>query len=116
MSNYDPKMTEEIVSFYISSSNKRKAIEELAKYHNRSEKSIIGKLAREGVYEKSRYLNKRGELPETKKEIIARLAGLLNLNPERIQGLEKAPKLELQLIERALFASVISEKQPPPTR
>jgi hypothetical protein len=110
MSNYNLEITNEIVSFYVASENKRRAIEELASRYSKSEKSIIGKLAREGVYEKTRYLNKRGELPETKKEIIARLAGLLNLNPERIQGLEKAPKLELQLLEKAILEKHASIK------
>lgn len=104
MSNYTAEETEVICSSYVTANNKKLAIEELAKQFARSEKSIIGKLAREGVYEKNRYLNKRGEVPETKKEIIARLAGLLDLNPEKIQGLEKAPKHELKLIENAIVA------------
>ena len=106
MSNYTAEESEIICARYASAENKRLAIEELARAFSRSEKSIIGKLAKEGVYEKTRYLNKRGEVPETKKEIIARLAGLLDLSPERIQGLEKAPKNELKLVETALLTRI----------
>lgn len=103
MSNYTAEETAKIVNTYLIATNKKLAIAELSETLVRSEKSIIGKLAREGVYEKNRYLNKRGEVPETKKEIIARLADLCNLNPARIQGLEKSPKNELKLLEQALM-------------
>ena len=108
MSNYTAEETQEIITRYVSAINKRNVIGELSVKFSRSEKSIIGKLAREGVYEKTRYLNKRGEVPETKKEIIARLAEALNLDPNRIQGLEKSPKNELKLVEQALLRALNS--------
>jgi hypothetical protein len=77
-------------------------ISELAKKYGKSEKSIVGKLSKEKVYVKQVYRSKTGAIPETKKEIIARLAEKLRIDPERIQGLEKAPKLELILINNLI--------------
>ena len=77
-------------------------ISELAKKYGKSEKSIVGKLSKEKVYVKQVYRSKTGAIPETKKEIIARLAEKLKIDPERIQGLEKAPKLELILINNLM--------------
>ena len=101
--NYDINTTAEIIALYMGKGGKPPLpIAEIAKKFGRSEKSIIGKLAKEGVYVKKVYKSKTGEIPETKKEIIARLAVKLNINPEKIQGLEKAPKIELKLIEASL--------------
>ena len=44
----------------------RETVEELADELNKSIKSIIGKLSREGVYQKAIYRTKTGELPITK--------------------------------------------------
>jgi hypothetical protein len=103
MSNYDQAVTDELVAEYQKAEDKKAKIAELARKFNKSEKSIIGKLARLGIYQKQVYVSKTGELPETKKEIIARISTLLNLNPERVQGLEKAPKSELRLVEQAII-------------
>jgi transposase len=96
--NYSPEITKDIVDSYLQGLT----VKQLALKYGKSEKSIIGKLAKERVYKKQVYHSKTGELPETKKEVIARLAQLLLIDPERIQGLEKAPKLELKLIEAAI--------------
>lgn len=100
--SYTPEQTLEMKAAYLAAENKKEIITALAKRFGRSEKSIIGKLAKEKVYQKQIYVNKLGELPETKKEIIARIASILSLNPEKLQGLEKAPKSELRLLENAL--------------
>lgn len=99
--NYTEELTAEIVKEYLEKPSKE-TILELAKKYNKSPKSIIGKLSREGVYQKQVYLTKRGEFPETKKEIIARIASKLNIDPERIQGLEKAPKSELKFLDSSI--------------
>ena len=48
----------------------RETVENLAETLDKSIKSIIGKLSREGVYKKTVYKTKTGEDPETKKEIV----------------------------------------------
>ena len=68
---------------------------------NKSVKSIIGKLSREGVYLKTVYKTKTGEDPITKKEIVADIASILDISPDWIAGLEKSkerPKKSIQQI------------------
>ena len=48
----------------------RETVEQLADDLDKSIKSIIGKLSREGVYKKTVYKTKTGEDPITKKEIV----------------------------------------------
>jgi len=55
----------------------------------RSKRSIIGSLAKAGVYQRTPYLNKRGELPVTKLELVAQIEAATGLE---LSGLEKAPK------------------------
>ena len=63
---------------------------------NKSIKSIIGKLSREGVYEKTVYKTKTGEDPVTKKELVEELSELVGIEYSMISGLEKSPKIDLK--------------------
>lgn len=65
-------------------------------------RSVIAKLSSLGVYQKKRYLNKRGELPEKKAEIIEKLAELLECDLEMLDSLEKVNKSVLQRIIKKL--------------
>ena len=76
----------------------REIVEELAEELNKSIKSIIGKLSREGVYKKAVYRTKTGELPVTKAEIIVKVADVLGADSTKLIGLEKAPKQELKYL------------------
>ena len=76
----------------------RNTVEELAVEFNKSIKSIIGKLSREGVYQKAIYRTKTGELPITKAELVTQLADLFEMKPEQLAGLEKAPKQDLKYL------------------
>ena len=76
----------------------REVVEELAEELNKSIKSIIGKLSREGVYKKAVYRTKTGELPVTKAEIIVKVADVLGADSAKLIGLEKAPKQELKYL------------------
>tara|TARA_B100000073_G_C23682881_1_gene553273 strand:- start:96 stop:422 length:327 start_codon:yes stop_codon:yes gene_type:complete len=76
----------------------RETVEELADELNKSIKSIIGKLSREGVYQKAIYRTKTGELPITKAELVTQLADLFEMKPEQLAGLEKAPKQDLKYL------------------
>lgn len=66
------------------------------------EKSVIAKLSSLGVYRKKEYLTKRGEIPVKKEEYIERIAGLLGVNSDILESLEKVNKSVLALIERKL--------------
>jgi hypothetical protein len=74
----------------------RETVENLAEEMNKSIKSIIGKLSREGVYEKTVYKTKTGEDPVTKKELVEELSELVGIEYSMISGLEKSPKIDLK--------------------
>ena len=77
----------------------RETVERLAKELDKSIKSIIGKLSREGVYKKTEYTTKTGEKPVTKLEIVQELAERLELELWQLAGLEKAPKSTLKALK-----------------
>ena len=99
--NYTEKQVEHMIEAYTKTPT-RETVEELAETLDKSIKSIIGKLSREGVYKKTVYKTKTGESPETKKEIVENLAGLLNLEYIQVAGLEKSPKSALKILREAI--------------
>ncbi len=101
--------TEEQVDFMINQYNEtptRETVERLADELNKSIKSIIGKLSREGVYKKTEYLTKTGEKPITKRELVENIADKLELDVTALAGLEKSPKLALKKLEEKVNAIV----------
>ena len=80
----------------------RATVEMLAEDLNKSIKSIIGKLSREGVYKKTVYKTKTGESPVTKKELVVELSELVGLEYDRLTGLEKSPKADLKALVEVL--------------
>jgi|TARA_B100001939_G_C16837874_1_gene571724 hypothetical protein len=78
----------------------RETVENLAEELDKSVKSIIGKLSREGVYKRTYYKTKTGENPVTKLEIVESIAGLLGV--KNLEGLEKSPKPTLKELEKCL--------------
>ena len=99
--NYTEKQVEHMVEAYTKTPT-RETVEALAEDLDKSIKSIIGKLSREGVYKKTVYKTKTGEDPETKKEIVEDLAGSLNLEYGQVAGLEKSPKAALKILREAI--------------
>ena len=99
--NYTPEQVDLMIEKYRSNPT-RETVENLAEDLDKSIKSIIGKLSREGVYKKTVYTTKTGESPETKKEIVEDLAGLLNLEYGQVAGLEKSPKSALKILREAI--------------
>lgn len=95
---YTPEVVTDISSKYLAGAS----AEELAAQLDVPVRSIIAKLASIGLYKKKEYLNKRGEVPVRKEEYIDRLAKLLNVQPDRLESLEKANKSVLILLEDAL--------------
>ena len=86
--NYTQDQVEYIVNQYRLNPT-RETVEELAEELNKSVKSIIGKLSREGVYRKTEYTTKAGTKPVTKLELVTELEERLETT---LAGLEKAPK------------------------
>jgi hypothetical protein len=86
-----------MVDKYTANPN-RNTVDKLAEKLNKSIKSIIGKLSREGVYQKAIYKTKTGEIPMTKGEIIVQIAERLDAEYNRLAGLEKSPKQDLKYL------------------
>ena len=105
--NYTPEVTATIVKTYEANPN-MDTVRELAETFEKTTKSIIGKLSREGVYQKVSYTTKTGAKPITKAEIVAQITDQLNLDEQAVAGLEKAPKAALVAVRDAV--SVIREK------
>ena len=80
----------------------RQTVESIAETLSKSTKSVIGKLAREGIYQKAEYKSKTGEKPITKTQLVTNLAVRLELETEELAGLEKAPKGVLKLLCESL--------------
>tara|TARA_B100001964_G_scaffold77381_1_gene87649 strand:- start:438 stop:752 length:315 start_codon:yes stop_codon:yes gene_type:complete len=100
-SNYSNEQVSFMIEKYQAKPD-RETVDKLAEELNKSIKSIIGKLSREGVYRKAVYKTKTGELPVTKAELIVKIADTLNANSEKLKGLEKAPKQELKYLYELL--------------
>ena len=83
----------------------RETVENLAEELNKSIKSIIGKLSREGIYQKAIYKTKTGEIPITKSQLIQKIADLLEIDSSKIMGLEKAPKQDIKYLYKVLGGS-----------
>jgi len=89
--NYSDADVEKMVMAYAKQPN-RETVDKLAEELDKSVKSIIGKLSREGVYQKQVYKTKTGEVPVTKEQLILGLADLFEVDSSKLMGLEKAPK------------------------
>lgn len=108
--NYTPEQTEYIVSEYMISPS-RVTVNRLSEELNKTVKSIIGKLSREGVYRREVYTTKLGERPVTKLEIVENIAEALEMDGEELKGLDKTPKLVLRKLEVKLCTVRSCEKE-----
>lgn len=97
MSNYTKEQTETLIDRYKRNPN-RDTVILLAREFDKSTKSIIGKLAREGVYQRQSYKTKTGEDPVTKEELVIQIAEKLEIELRFIAGLEKSPKAALKYL------------------
>jgi len=98
MSNYSEEQTKILISTYMDDPS-RLTVERLSQEYNRSLKSIIGKLSREGVYQRESYKTKTGEKTITKIELVHQIAESLKVDPEELLGLDKAPKQALKFLQ-----------------
>ena len=99
--NYNEEQTRYIVEQYVSDPTKA-TVDRLAEEMEKSPKSIIGKLSREGVYRRSVYKTKTGESPVTKEQIVRDIEDVLGINHESLTGLEKSPKNILKQLRDSL--------------
>ena len=99
--NYTPEQTLMMVARY-SAKPCRETVDELAAELDKSIKSIIGKLSREGVYRRQIYTTKQGDPPIRKEDLVAEIAAILDFEPEQLSGLDKTPKLILKRLKERL--------------
>ena len=99
--NYTELSTKYMVQEYTADPT-RETVEKLAEELDKSIKSVIGKLSREGVYRREIYKTKSGETPATKVEIVSSIAESLGLDGDTLLGLDKAPKNTLKLLEKGI--------------
>lgn len=71
-----------------------KSVQKLSQELDRSQRSIIGKLSKMGIYQKATYKSKTGVLV-TKLELVSKIEA--NLDCE-LPGLDKAPKETLKVL------------------
>ena len=103
--NYTQDQVEYITNQYRLKPD-RETVEKLSEELDKSIKSIIGKLSREGVYKKTVYKTKAGETPVTKKQIVQEVADLLEIDYVDLAGLVKSPKPELKTLLEELHDSL----------
>ena len=99
--NYTPEQTAQMVADYTAGVSVEKIAENLEK----SVRSIVAKLSREGVYKKKEYTTKTGK-PVIKKDTHADAIGaILKMSENEIDSLTKANKSALEKIFQALANS-----------
>ena len=99
--NYTAEQTTEIVTAYQSG----ETVEALAERFNKSVRSIVAKLSREGVYKKKEYTTKTGEKVIKKDTHADAIGAILELPENDIESLTKANKNALKAIFNALANS-----------
>ena len=107
--NYSIEDTQYIIDQYKNDPN-RETVDRLAQELEKSAKSIIGKLSREGVYQKTEYLTKTGEKPVTKREIVEKISEIVGISYQTLAGLEKSPKASLKALEESLIINLRPEE------
>jgi hypothetical protein len=91
---YTPEITEKLAEAY----RLGKTPDELSLEFPFSRNSIIAKLSTLGVYQRRVYVDKRGNLPRRKSELVDEIAKLLGTDSLTIESLEKASKHTLLLL------------------
>ena len=99
--NYTAEQTTEIVTAYQAG----ETVEALAERFNKSVRSIVAKLSREGVYKKKEYTTKTGEKVIKKDTHADAIGAILELPENDIESLTKANKNALKAIFNALANS-----------
>lgn len=98
IANYTPEMTMDVVNAYMAG----ETVEVIAQRIDRTVRSVVAKLSREGVYVAK--TKAKGTQGPRKAELITEIAHSIGTNEELIESLEKATKEALELIARAVRA------------
>jgi hypothetical protein len=112
--NYTTEQVARIVSAYTVAPSEA-TVKTLAEELGKSTRSIVAKLARQGVYKAKEYKTKTGETVVKKDETADAIGAVLNLKENDIESLTKANKSALKAIWAALANSVPAEAVPAET-
>ncbi|CAB4134510.1 hypothetical protein UFOVP273_129 [uncultured Caudovirales phage] len=104
--NYTAEATAKIVEAYKANPTKE-TVAALAVEFNKTERSIIAKLSREGVYKAKEYKTKTGETPVKKDETADKIGTLVGLSDGEVDSLTKANKTALVKILAALTPATV---------
>lgn len=105
--NFTNEQTQELVTAYTTTDNYddgMAVIKEFAEKWDKTIPSIRQKLVREGVYRKKEYTTKQGGKPESKADLVARIAGAIGMAAEQADSLEKTNKAVLKALAAKLGA------------
>lgn len=91
---YNVETTKSIVELYQGGTSP----EDIAESVGTNKRSVVAKLSQLGVYQSKRYLNKRGEVPIKKEQLLDQIAAKLGVDVEVVESLEKCNKNVLILI------------------
>lgn len=98
---YTPEQTAELVQAYVANPT-AETVQEFAEKFGKTSRSLIAKLAREGVYQKKEYTTKTGAAPVKKDSLADDIGAIVGLSENEADSLAKANKTALQKIMRAL--------------
>ena len=96
--NYSAEQTADAIAQYATGVT----IDAIATALGKSTRSVIAKLSREGVYKAKEYKTKTGGTVIAKETFVELIANALNVDTEKLGGLEKANKATLEIIYKAL--------------
>lgn len=91
---YNKKETTQAIELYIKSPNMQ-TVDKICILLNKTRKSVIAKLSKEGVYITKRYTTKRGEDVITKLQLVRQIEKILGT---KLSDLEKTPKTTLKCL------------------
>lgn len=103
--NYTVEMTASLVEAYknaTTAEDRAAVVSHFAETFGKTVNSIRAKLTREKVYVAKAYVNKNGEKPIKKDEIVGKIAAAIGLTAEACDSLEKVNKNVLVAIAKAL--------------
>jgi len=100
--NYTVELTAKVKADYAAGVS----VDDIAKVAQKTPRSIIAKLSREGVYQKKEYTAKDGTKAESKASLVEKIAEKLGVAAEVVGSLESATKQALKLVFSAIPAEV----------
>ena len=98
------KYTDEEVAILKALHQEQKDVSFISEVLQRNERSVRAKLSALGLYSKKPYLNKNGQPPKKKEEIIREICVYLEITEDMADSLEKCTKYVLERILAKLRA------------